>query len=74
MPKFTSEPGSPDLRMKVLPPGTPSRIPLSSSRSVGGVAAYETLFSFEGPEGEPRAAAYPGTYEVYLGLAAGRGR
>jgi hypothetical protein len=49
----------------------PEHEPLAEHSSVGGVASYETLFSFLGPEGRQMSAAYPGSYGPYL-MAAGR--
>lgn len=72
MPKFITAPDYPDLRQVALPPETPAKIPLTLSRSVNGVASYETLFSFEDAEGQPLAAAHPGTWEPWIGLRAGR--
>ena len=72
MPKFTRAQAYPDLRQIALPPGTPAKIPLAVSRSVNGVASYETLFSFEDADGQPLAAAHPATYEPWIGIQAGR--
>ena len=62
----------PSMTWLALPPGTPTNIPLALSKSVNGVASWETLFSFQDAEGQPMAAAYPATYDPYMGIQAGR--
>ena len=72
MPKFVTQPAYPDLTL-VGSAGGPKSIPLARIRINPLVSSYETLFSFDGPDGEPMAAAYPGSYGPYL-MAAGNPR
>ena len=68
MPKFISQPAYPDLTEVGSADGTHC-IPLARMRVGGIVSSYETLFSFTGPDGQPMAAAYPGSYGPYLMMA-----
>lgn len=72
MPKFVNPPAYPDLRY-VGSAGGAEAIPLARIRISPDVSSYETLFSFLDANGNPVAAAYPGSYGPYL-MAAGRGR
>jgi hypothetical protein len=72
MPKFVTQPSYPDLTI-VGSAGGAKAIPLAQLRINDDVASYETLFSFTDSNGNPMAAAYPGSYGPYL-MAAGNPR
>lgn len=72
MPKFVTQPSYPDLTLIGSANG-PKSIPLARVRVGGIVSSYETLFSFDDANGQPMAAAYPGSYGPYL-MAAGNPR